>query len=345
MNKRIIIVCALICLITTSCIKKEYVRYSDNTYVLGTFVSIDIFSNEDIDEEVFDTIFNRLRDIEQKMTINKEDSEIQKVNLNAGKDFVEVSEDTMYVINTGLDYTKLTDSRFDISVGPLVKLWNIGFENENVPSQEEIEKSLKLIDASSIELDESNNLVKLEKEGMIIDLGGIAKGYATDEVVQILREYGFESAIINLGGNIFCYGSKPDGNDYKIGIRDPFKSSSDYMGVVQLSNRSVVTSGVYERNFTESGKIYHHILDTETGFPVDNNLEAVSIIADKSINADALSTGVFSMGLEEGFNFIENIENVEAIFVTSQKEVYVTSGGKSFFELTEPSYEMKDFIN
>lgn len=343
MKKIVMIWMIFILFAFTACGNRSVEKYSKEGFALGTFNSITLYSDHKVGEEVFKEVFNQLNQIETTLTINAEvNSEIQQINVAAGKEAVTVSDETFYVIKTACEYTKKTEGRFDITVGSLVKLWNIGFDTAKVPSEEAIKFSLQNIGIDSVILNEEEHTIKLEHEGMLIDLGGIAKGYAADAVAAQLKEKGYESALINLGGNVLCIGVKPDGDPFKIGIRDPFGSPTAYVGIVTVNDNSVVTSGVYERNFIENSVLYHHILDTVTGYPVNNNLESVSIITKKSIEADALSTGVFSMGLERGFEFVQKLEGVDAIFVTKDKEIILTEGAKEIFELTAKDYQIKE---
>jgi len=309
-------------------------------FVLGTVVTVQIYDHAS--EALFDKIFDRLREIEEKMTINQENSEVLEVNKNAGIDFVHVSEDTFHVIQRGKIFSELSRGRFDISIGPLVKLWNIGTEEARVPSREEIDQKKQLVDYRDVLLNESEKSVMLKKEGMFLDLGGIAKGFAADEIVKIFEENHVESGLINVGGNVFAHGNRLDGADWRIGIRNPSSSSSagDYIGIISVSDKTVVTSGIYERYFEEDGKRYHHILDPETGYPVENNLVSVTVIGEHSVDADALSTAVFSLGLEEGMKLIQELEDTEAIWITKENQVYVTPGLLDHFELTHPQFTL-----
>jgi len=227
-------------------------------------------------------------------------------------------------------------------VGPLVKLWGIGTEHARVPSKAEISKILPLVDYRQIELDEKNNSVFLKRPGMSIELGGIAKGYAADEAVKVLRQNGVKHGTVDLGGNIIVIGTKPDGKLWKIGIQNPFfKTRGSIVATVEVADKTLVTSGPYERYIEKDGKIYHHILDTRTGFPVENELMSVTIIAESSIDADALSTTVFAMGLEEGMDFVESIENIDAIFITKDYKVYTTSGVENLnFKIVDKQFEL-----
>lgn len=342
MKKELVLGMLIILLTFTGCSNTNE-KYSKEGFALGTFISLTIYSDQKVDDEVFDGIFNELNKIEATLTINADvNSEIEQINAAAGKEAVVVSDETFYVLKTAYDYTKKTEGKFDITVGALVKLWNIGFDNAKVPTVEEINNSLQNVGINEVNLNEEAHSVKLERAGMLMDLGGIAKGYAADRIAHILMDQGYERALINLGGNVLCMGVKPDGRAFKVGIRDPKGPPTSYLGIVTVQDNSVVTSGVYERSFVEGGVTYHHILDTVTGYPVNNNLESISIITKKSIDADALSTGVFSMGLEIGFDFVSQLEGVEAIFVTKDKKVVLTEGAKEIFELTAKDYELME---
>ncbi|PKM95545.1 MAG: thiamine biosynthesis protein ApbE [Firmicutes bacterium HGW-Firmicutes-1] len=342
MKKLVLSIMIIILILLTSCNNNSYQKYSKDGFVLGTIVSITIYSKEIVDAAEFKVLFDQLLEIEKKMTINKQvNSEVEQINKLAGKEAVVVSDETFYVIQKGVEYTKLTNNRFDITVGALVKLWNIGFENERVPTQNNIEESLALIGIDDVILNEKEHSVKLKRDGMMIDLGGIAKGYAADVMSKLMGEMGYQHAIINLGGNILCHGSKPEGEAFKIGIRDPYKTSEDYVGIVEKVNTAVVTSGIYERNFTENEIMYHHILDTSSGYPVNNELASVTIITQNSTYADALSTGVFSMGIEEGLEFTQQLDDVEAIFISTDKKIYMTTGAKKLFSYTGEGYQIQ----
>ena len=202
---------------------------------------------------------------------------------------------------------------FDITIGPLVDLWKIGTEEAVVPGEEEIISAMELLGMDNIILYSGD--AGLAEPGMSIDIGGIAKGFIADKVVEILRTAGCNGAIINLGGNVLTLGEKPSGDKWKIGIQDPFEATGEYMKVVKIGEMSVVTSGPYERNFEEDGVVYHHILDPFNGYPVVNDIAGVTVISEKSIDGDGLSTAVFAMGLAEGLELIESLENTECLII------------------------------
>jgi FAD:protein FMN transferase len=311
---------------------------SKTELLLGTVCKITIYDNPS--EEVFKKAFDKIRDIESRMSINIDRSEVMDINAKSGEQFVQVSDETFYVIKNGLHYSNLTNGLFDISIGPIVKLWNINTENAKVPSKEEIDAGKALVNYKDIVLDEAEKRVMLRKKGMILDLGGVAKGYAADAVKKVLKENGVNHAIINLGGNILTVGSKVDGSSWRVGIQNPFSSRGEFIGIVEVSDKSVLTSGIYERYFQQDGKIYHHIINPYTGFPVENDLAGITIIAEDCTDADSLSTGTFILGLEEGYKFIESIDGVEAVFVTHNSEIYLTSGLSNNFIPTDGAFKL-----
>nr|WP_275450135.1 FAD:protein FMN transferase [Thermoclostridium stercorarium] len=290
-------------------------------------------------QDVMSELFDKIQAFENKFSKYAEDSEISQINNNAGT-YVNVSEDTFELIEQSLYFSEISDGLFDISIGPLVDLWGINQENPRVPTQREIDLAKEKIGYRNISLNRENMSVSVA-EGMSLDTGAIAKGFITDRLVSVLRERKIESALLNLGGNLYLYGTKPDGSDWTIGIRDPFGLQGDYMATVSLKDTSIVTSGIYERYFEADGKRYHHILNPKTGYPEDNELASVSIISPSSTMCDGLSTTCFLLGLGKGMELIESLENAEAIMITRDKKVYLSSGlknGKIPFKLVDTNY-------
>ncbi|EJO5346288.1 FAD:protein FMN transferase [Clostridium botulinum] len=318
--------------------KKEPV--SRETYLMGTIVNIKAYG-KDADKAVQASV-DKISDIENKMSVNISNSEISKINKNAGIAPVKVSKDTLNVVKASLIYSKKTKGSFDITVEPLVSLWGIGTEKARVPSKDEIENVLNLINYKDVSINEKESTVMLKNKNQSIDLGGIAKGYTADELKKIFSNYNIQSAFLSLGGNVYVLGNKPDKSSWKIGIQNPLEPRGNYLGIVSVSDKSVVTSGNYERFFEKNGKRYHHIFDTKTGYPAEKGLISVSIISDKSIDGDALSTSVYTLGLNQGKKLIENLKGVEAIFVTKDKKVYITSGLKDIFKLTNTDFKLQN---
>lgn len=345
MKKRILLLVVFISIVLVGCsntINQKSQNISDETFLLGTLVKVTIYG-EDVEEEDFEGIFKVVSDIESKVSRNISTSEISKINSNE-IDEIKLSEDTFNIIKKGLYYSKLSEGRFDITIAPLVSLWGIDTEDARVPDQKEINDVLKKVNYKNLFLDEENRTLHIKNDTQI-DLGGIAKGYIADKVSKYLKQNKMDHAIINLGGNILTVGNKPNGDSWKIGIRNPFNTRGRELGVAAIGQKSLVTSGIYERYLEEDGVKYHHILDPYTGYPVENDLAGVTIISDYSVDGDGLSTVVFSMGLEEGYKFVEDMENVDAIFVTREKEVYVTSQAEKIFQLTDTNFKLKDFTN
>lgn len=300
-------------------------------YVLGTIISLKVFGNKA--QKAIEEAIERLTDIDNKMSAFKDYSEISKINLNAGTLAQVVSSDTYFLIKTAVEYSKLSEGAFDPTIRPLVALWGIGTEYERIPEKNEIEEKLKLVNYKDIVLDEINSSINFKKQNQSIDMGGIAKGFAADEVKTILLQYGVTSALIDLGGNIFALGNKPNGEPWTIGIQNPFKPRGEYIGILSVKNKSVVTSGNYERLFIQDGITFHHILDPKTGYPSVSRVISATIISNNSIDGDGLSTGVYIMGIDKAMKLIESINGVDAIFLTDDKKVYVTCGIKENFKL------------
>ncbi|AAO35613.1 FAD:protein FMN transferase [Clostridium tetani] len=317
------------------CNKEEKVITKEN-YLLDTLIQLKAYGKNS--EKATNEAMDAISDIDDIMSPTKPTSDVVKINNNAGKDFVKINENTLEVIKTSIKYSKLSKGNFDITVGPLVKLWGIGTENARVPSKEEIDTTLKLINYENVLIDEKNKSIKLKSPKEAIDLGGIAKGFAGDKAREILENKGIKSAYLNLGGNIVTIGNKTDGTPWNIGIQDPLSDRGEYFGIVRVSNKSVVSSGNYERFFIKDNKRYHHILNTKTGYPSESGILSSTIISDKSIDGDALSTITFILGLEKSMEIIENIDGVDAIFVTTDKKVHTTSNIAKDFKLSSKEY-------
>jgi thiamine biosynthesis lipoprotein len=319
----------------TGCTDKQL--HTESNFYLYTQVQLTTYGK--LDQAVYDEIWSTLNTIDQTLSMKIASSEVNQINKNAGKKAITVSEETFQLIKTAKDYSEIDDN-FDISVGPLVSLWGIGTEEAKLPRQTEIDQVLPLINYREIELDPLENSVYLKREGMQIDLGAIAKGYAADLTKLILKKHNIHKAIINYGGNILAVGDKLDDTPWKIGLQHPDKTRGTYLGIVPLSSASIVTSGVYERFLTVDGINYHHILSPKDGYPVTNGLLSVSIISKDSIDGDAFSTLIFARGLEDGLDLIESLPDVEALFITSESKIYLTSGLKDTFVLSDPTFEV-----
>jgi FAD:protein FMN transferase len=317
----------------------------DEEYLLGTVIRATVYADNAAD--LLDSVFDRVAEIEAKMSTSEDDydrTELLDVNRAPAGTDVTVSQDTFEVLREALRYSRLSDGAFDVTVWPLVKLWGIGSGNETVPAEDLIAEALALVDHRRLSLNDDGT-VTLPDEGMGLDVGAIAKGYAADEAAAILRDGGVDHALLDFGGNILVIGDKPDGTAWRIGVQRPDARRSEYIGIVSAVDRTVVTSGPYERFFVEDGVRYHHILDPKTGYPSRNGLEQVTIVSERSIDADALSTAGYILGLEEAWKLVESLDGVEAIFATEDRRVYVTPGltdpdGAARFRKTDEEYRL-----
>lgn len=336
----------LICIINSSlfisCKNKNTNNISEplskSEFLMGTYINLTLYDSNN--PEILDKAFNKLKEIELLVSINEAGTEVDSINSNAGISPVKVSDDTFNIIKRGLHYSNISDGSFDITIGPLVKLWNIGLPDAKVPTEPEIKEKLKYINYKNVELNENNKTVFLKEKGMMLDLGSIAKGYAADEIKNLFKENNVNSAIIDLGGNVLTLGTKPDGSDWKIGVQDPFTQRGDIIGTLSVNSKSIVTSGIYERFIEKDGVKYHHILSPFTGYPYDNEIAGVTIISDSSMDGDGLSTTIFSKGVNDGLSLINSLDNTEAIFVTKDKKVYLSSGVKEIFTLTNSDFTL-----
>lgn len=289
--------------------------YTDTLF--DTVISVQIFDS--VDEDVLKGCEKLCKKYDSMFSNKIEDSEISRIN-SAGGNPVEVSKETIKLIKKGIYYSEMSDSVFDITIAPVSNLWDFKAETPLVPSPEAIAEAVSHVNYENIII--RDNTVKLTDPHAGIDLGAIAKGYIADRIKDYLEEEGVRHAMINLGGNVLAMGSKLDGSDYNIGIQKPFDETGEPITSVKISDKSVVTSGIYQRYFKADGKIYHHILDPNTGYPCENNLYSVTILTDSSLTADALSTTCFLLGYDRGMKLINQLDNVDAVFITNDNQIH-----------------------
>lgn len=274
--------------------------------LMGTVCTVNAY--DDGTKSLYDELFARLHEIDETFSVTIDSSEISAINKAAGERSVSVSSDTAYVVRSALAFAELTGGAFDPTVGPLVKIWGINTDHARVPEKSEIDAVLPLINWRDVSVADDNT-VMLKRRGMALDLGGIVKGYAADELTKILKARKVRRAIVDLGGNIFVYGKKKDGSPWRVGIKDPNDPEGVPAIVLNVANSTIVTSGVYERFFTENGVRYHHILDAKTGYPAVSGLLSSTIVCESSMAADALSTSVFVLGKEGGMELLHRIQS------------------------------------
>jgi len=324
-------------LILTACGNRgeELPEVEDNAFLMDTLVQMRAHGENA--EIAVEESMERIREIENLMSKTIETSDIYKLNNNP-KTEIELDSESMNVLEKALNYAELTAGDFDPTIGALVELWGIGTEDAAVPDQSEIESALANTGYKYLSLTE--NSAEITKDGVKIDLGGIAKGYAAEEVKKVVQKHDVKHAFVNLGGNVLVIGDKVDGSPWKIGIQDPREGRGNVMAVVDAVDKTIVTSGNYERYFEENGKLYHHIIDPKTGYPAENNLLSVTIISENSFDADALSTAVYVMGLQKGMRFIEKLEDVDVMFITEDLDVYLSSGLKDIMNINDSDFKI-----
>ena len=280
--------------------------------------------------------------LENELSRNLDASEISKINSNSGNGPVTVSQETFNIIADAVSYSELTNGAFDITIAPVMDIWGFKDSNYRVPAASEIQTALALVDWSRIILDSANLTVELPDAGMELDLGGIAKGYASNRVQEVMRGFDVTSALISLGGNVAVFGPKADGSLWKIAISDP-QAPDSYIGVLQATDVSVITSGGYERNFTKDGITYIHIMDPATGSPVQTDLLSVSIISPDGVQGDSLSTALFVMGKDKAIAYWQAHKDFACVLVTTTGEVYASSDIKNTFALLDTAGSLTFF--
>jgi thiamine biosynthesis lipoprotein len=298
--------------------------YTESHILMDTIIDITAYgpNREKAVKAAFDE-FRRLESICDRFNPN---SQVSKINQMAGIQKVVVDPDVIAMINHSIELSKKLNGAFDITAGALTDLWGIGHKDQFVPTQEEIDKVLPLVDYRMIEVDSTNNTVYLPKKGMKIDLGGVAKGYAIDKAIEALKSSGITSALINDGGDIRVIGAKPDGTPWRVGIQDPRKSDGIIATIPMIEYDTLATSGDYQRFFEKDGIRYSHIINPKTGRQPREIASVTLIYKDLNTMSDIPSLGMFVLGVEKGIEALKEFPGIEAIFVTTDGQTIVTPG-------------------
>ena len=306
-------------LLLSGCGRREPI--SKTGFYFDTIITVTLYDSSKTAE--LEHCFALADTYEQYFSAERPDSDVSKINA-AGGTPVSVHDETIELLQKGIDYSELSGGRFDITIGRLTDLWDFHAEHPAVPDETALREAVSTIDYRQIKI--SGNEVALQNPDAAIDLGGIAKGYIADRMKAYLKSEGITSGLINLGGNVLAIGEKPDGSSYRIAIQKPFGASGEGIAALEIKDDAVVSSGTYERYFTANGKQYHHILDASTGYPCENGLCSVSIICKNSADADGLSTTCFLLGAEKGMELIESLDDTEAVFITDNNDILCSSG-------------------
>lgn len=302
--------------------------------VMGTSVSLVIWGEEEADSAA-GAVFEELARIDELMTSWEDDSDVARINEAAGEDAVEVDEEVFSLVDRAVRASRKTEGAFDITVGAFRGLWRFGEDRaEEIPDDETIEERAELVDYENIELDDDGAAIRLAESGMRVTLGGIAKGYAVDRAVSILRERDVRDFILQAGGDLYVSGQRGE-RAWRVGVRDPRGSRDASFAVLELEDAAFSTSGDYERGFVKDGERYHHILDPDTGHPARES-RSVTVLAETALEADIWSTSLFVMGPERGLERAESEEGIEAVFVTAENDVELTSGLQGRLHILRP---------
>lgn len=305
----------LAAILLTSC-EKSPEKAEEHFFAMDTYMALEAYGENS--EKAVSQARARVEELEKLWSATDENSEIYA--LNHGENPA-LSEETLDLLLFTLEMSAKTNGAFDATIYPVLTAWGFTTDEHRVPDEAELAELLKKIGYEKVSAD--GNKIALE-QGMMLDLGAIAKGAASDFCAEIMRENGIDSALINLGGNVYALGTRPDGNLWKIGIANPL--GGENIGIIEVSGKAVVTSGSYQRYFTQDGKTYGHIIDPKTGYPADNDLLSATIIAEEGRLCDALSTALFVMGREEAEDFWRENGGFDMVLIDKNGEIYVTEG-------------------
>ncbi len=310
----------------------EVAMFEYKDFAMNTEITFKIFG-ENAPEACNDAIVE-IKRLEKKLSRFIPDSEISRLNQEAGKSPVKISPETCNLLSRAICYSKASKGTFNILTGALMDLWDYKHAAD-APEKTKILQISPFIDYRDLILDEHDQTAMLRKSGQSIDLGGIGKGFAADFCMDIFKKRGITSAFVNIGGNVSVLGNKPDGSPWCVGIRHP-RRENELLAAVKITGKTVVTSGDYERYFVDhEGKKWHHIMNPATGFPAESDIISVTIIADNSTMADALSTAVFVAGIDEGLMCLSKFPGTEAVLVDKHEQVFITCGLEKYFQCAE----------
>lgn len=294
---------------------------SKDIFAMDTYMTVTAYGAKA--QEAVDEAEAEIQRLDELLSTGNEESEIAQLNQNKN---ATLSEDAGYLVERALELNKETDGAFDIAIYPVMEAWGFPTQNYQVPTADTLESLLKLADASQIIYDENSRKISFGREGMKIDLGGIAKGYTSSRIMDIYKENNISSGLVNLGGNVQALGTKPDGSKWRVAVQSP-DDTEDYLGILSVEDKAVITSGGYERYFEQDGKTYHHIINPKTGYPAENGLTSVTVVSEDGTLADGLSTSLFIMGKEEAIEFWKaHSEEFDIIMLTDEGKLYVTEG-------------------
>lgn len=293
-------------------------------------------------DEAFQAAFGALRETDARLSMWRPDSELAALNEGAGQGARAASPQLLEVLARGLELARLSGGRYDPSVGPLVRLWAVGTDHEALPPAAAIERARALTGWREVALDREAGRVELPRRGMALDFGSLAKGEGAVRAGAALRAAGVRSAIVDVGGSILALGSKPGGKAWKIGIQKPGAARGEMLGYVEVRDAVVNTSGIYERWFEAEGRRWHHIIDTATGYPLDNGLLSVTVIGPRDQSGDGPSLALLCLGLERGLTLATEL-GLAAILIDTEQGIHLSPAAQRSFTLTDSRYRVAEF--
>lgn len=290
-------------------------EYRKIIHLMGTKISL--YIKGDAAEKLAEKACDMLIHYEEVFSANSDKSQLAMLKKAAYLAPQKVDEELYELIKIGKKHSLCENTYLNIAIGPLIKLWRIGFKEAHVPEKKAIAKVLELLNPENIQLDDEKGTVYFLKKGIEIDLGAIAKGYFADKVMDLFRENGAVSAMVDMGGNVLVFGESPsEGGDWNVGIQNPFLPRGNAVALVKIKDQSVVTSGIYERVFEKDGSKYHHIFDSKTGYPIESNIASLTIIADKSLDCDIYTTKLFGLDAASIIRIVNSIKGMGAVVIT-----------------------------
>lgn len=297
-----------------------------DVFAMDTYMTVKAYGSNG--DAAVDAAVDEINRLDALLSTGKKDSEIGQINANNGG---QLSEDGAVLMERSLELYKSTNGAFDVAIYPVMKAWGFTDGNYQVPDADTLKATLELVNPSLIDYDKETSTVSFKKDGVQIDLGGIAKGYTSSRIMDIYKEKGVTSGLVNLGGNAQVFGTKPDGSLWRVAVQSP-DSEDEYLGVLETKDKAIITSGGYERYFEKDGVTYHHIIDPSTGYPADNGLISVTIVSADGTLADGLSTSLFVMGKDKATNYWKaHSDEFDMILLTDDEKLYVSEGIKDSF--------------
>ena len=315
----ILVLCVLLCGCSDK--TKQTEPATRQFFAMDTVMGVTVYGDDG--EKILDEVYNEITRLESTLSRTEKSSIISKINANAGLGAVAVTDEIFELLSFCREISEEFPNCYDVTIAPVMDLWGFTKDEKHVPESEMLSSAMELVDFSAVE--EKDNTVFLKNHGMELDLGSVAKGYSAQRSIEIIKNAGCTSALLDLGHNISAVGTKPDGSAWNVAVKDPINTDG-YIGIIAMSDVTASTSGGYERYFVEDGHTYHHIIDPKTGYPADAGLISVTVVSDDPVLADALSTAIYVSGAEKGLEYWLTVGGFELVLCTSDKNVIVTEG-------------------